>query len=101
MNLLFDIITREINYINGNFGLTENPSIQCGGIIEFSRCAFINTPMLGIGMEDTINANDSKTAYEMNRWQSQCKTDGATLAKWSSENLVGNKIQVNTSISYL
>lgn len=97
----FDITTREIVLAeDDDFSVIENPSVQNGGIIQYSRCAFVNNPMLGIGMEQIINSNDISAAYEMNRWQSQCKNDGATIAKWSGTTN-GNNLVVKTQISYL
>ena len=98
-DLVFDIVARELVMLSGDFTTTSNPSVQNGGIIEESRCAFISNPMLGIGLEDIINANAGKAAYEMNRWQSQCKSDGATLAKWNAT-YTGTTAQLNTFISY-
>lgn len=97
----FDIVTQEITFKNNDFELTENPSVQNGGIIEISRCAFIETPMLGIGLTDFINSNSSTASFEMNRWQFQCKNDGATKATWKGTVMSGNGIQVTTDISYL
>jgi hypothetical protein len=98
----FNIKTKDIVLDSNNeFEFTANPSIQNGGIIQFSRCSFISNPMLGIGMTDLINAATSKTAYEMNRWQQQCVNDQASFAKWTSKNLAGNTIEIDTEISYL
>jgi len=93
----FDVITREIKMTTtGDFSVTANPSVQNGGIILLSRCAYINNPMLGIGLEDVINAPTSKTAYELNRWQNECVQDGATIAQYTI-----NAPKVQTDISYL
>lgn len=93
----FDVINREIVLAgNGDFSVTANPSVQNGGIILLSRCGIINSPMLGVGLEDVINAPTSKTAYELNRWQNQCVQDGATVAQYSIK-----APKVITDISYL
>ena len=101
LDLKFDIRTRELVLTDGDFVSTENPSIQNGGIIQFSRCAFLSNPMLGIGMEDVINANDVKTAYEMNRWQQQAKSDGATVARWTAKKIENNGIETHTEVDWL
>ena len=93
----FDVITREIIMtVTGDFSVTSNPSVQNGGIILLSRCGYVANPMLGVGLEDVINAPTSKTAYELNRWQNQCINDGATIAQYSI-----NAPKVITDISYL
>lgn len=98
-DILFDVVTREMVMQNNDFAITSNPSIQNGGIIQYSRCSFLSTPMLGIGMEDLINSATVKTAYEMNRWQQQCKQDTATIAKWTATQ-TGQVIKINIQISY-
>lgn len=103
-DLNFDIVDRDLVMTSDmDFAVTENPSVQNSGIIQYSRVSFPTNPMLGIGMEDAVNANNTKTAYEMNRWQGQCLQDGATLAKWSSNIISGgslNTIKILTQVSY-
>jgi len=103
-DLNFDIVARDLVMTpDMDFAITENPSVQNAGIIQYSRVSFPTNPMLGIGMEDAVNANNTKTAYEMNRWQAQCIQDGATLAKWSSSIISGGSIttvKILTQISY-
>ena len=103
-DIYFDITQRDIDLDStGDFVLTQDPSVQNGGIIQFSRCAFITNPMLGIGMESVVNTNSLKTSVEMNRWQNQAVNDGATIAQWSS-NIIGGSgygtVNIKTQISY-
>ena len=96
----FDIQARDMVMDGGSFATTTNPSAQNGGIIETSRCAFLTNPMLGIGIEEMMGGNNVKVAYEMNRWQNQCKNDGATLAKWTTKQIANNGFKIDTQISY-
>lgn len=99
-DIKFDIVTREIVMKNNDFALQSNPSVQNGGIALYSRAAIVSTPMFGIDVEDIMNADMTKTAYEMNRWQSMVKGDGATIARWSAI-ANGNDADISTEISYL
>lgn len=101
LDINFDITTREIVMKNNDFTTTENPSVQNGGNILYSRCANSLQPMTGIGILEIIGANGSKAAFEMNRWQAQTLNDGATIAKWASKMLPGNDIAIDIKQSYL
>jgi len=98
-DILFDITTREIVMKNNDFATTENPSVQNGGIILYSQCANPLVPMMGVGILNIINGNMTKAAYELNRWQAQAKTDGATIATWTAEP-IGGSANIHTDISY-
>lgn len=98
-DITFDIVNREIVLKNNDFEQTVNPSVQNGGILLYSRCANPVLPILGIGILEVINAGMSKVAYELNRWQSQAKDDGATIAGWKS-NPVNGSADIITDISY-
>lgn len=83
----FDIITRECFLtIPGDLGsdlkITNNASVQNGGILVYARTPNITNPIPGIGIEQIMNSNNSNTTFEMNRWQAQAKVDGATIATW-------------------
>lgn len=101
LDIAFDIVTREIVMENNDFATTTNPSTQNGGILLNSRCAFLGAPMFGIGLEDTINANGTKLALEMNRWKAQATKDGATIVRWSSKEDENGTPNVSMNISYL
>ena len=84
-DLKFNFDTREIVLdSNGDFLMQDNTAIQNGQMILLSRCSFINTPMLGIAIEEIINGDSKRKPFEMNRWQQQCKNDGATFVKWDN-----------------
>lgn len=106
-DILFDIITREIVLTDSlfttdlDFKTTDNPSVQNGGICLFGRCINLSYPMFGIGMEEPMGANMNKMAYELNRWQTQVKNDGATVATWKAVYIQPNKADFETDISYL
>lgn len=79
-DILFDIITREIDF-SGNgpssdFELTQNPSVQNGGNIMYSRAANVEKPIFGIAVEQFINGNMTNAARELARWQQQVVADG-------------------------
>jgi hypothetical protein len=99
-DIQFDIVTREIVMKDNDFTTTENPSVQNGGILLYSRCTNLGQPMAGIGMEEVIGADMTKTAYELNRWQQMAKDDGATIAKWSAIQLPNNVVGFQTEVSY-
>jgi hypothetical protein len=99
-DLYFNPETRDLIIKNGDFVITDNPSIQNGAIMRDAHCFSIYNPIYGIGLERVINSGISKVNYEMNRWKSQVKQDGATQANFdpSSEN---NIVNVDISISYV
>jgi hypothetical protein len=103
----FDITVREVVLVaplfsgNFDFALIQNPSVQNGGNILYSRCANPLAPMIGIGILEIIGANGSKAALEMNRWQAMTKNDGATIVKWTATNEPGNNIDIDIKQDYL
>lgn len=99
-DIKFDITNREVFMLNGDFVATSNPSVQNGGILLYGRCIDPINPTVGIGIEEGINANGNKMAFELNRWQSMAIADGATIAKWTASNN-GNDADILTDISYL
>jgi len=104
-DIAFDIISREIMMSGsgdaGDFSLTDNCSVQNGGILLYSRAAILTNPMIGIGMEQMINSNQTNASFEMNRWQAQARKDGATLATWSGKTNDNGEFITNINISYL
>ena len=100
MDILFDITTREIVFKNNDFETTENASVQNGGILLYSKAANPLVPMNGVGILDVINGDMSNATFELNRWQTQAKNDGATIATWTAEPKNGSA-KILTEISYL
>ena len=96
----FDITTREIIFSNNDFATTKNPSVQNGGILLYARGMNPVSPMLGVGILDVINGGMTRATFELNRWQAQAKTDGATIASWSGQPLNGSA-DILTEVSYL
>lgn len=88
LDILFDIAKRDVVLQNGDFVKTTSPSAQNGSLILTSRCAYVASPLLGIGILDLLNSNGSKVIYEMNRWKQQVKDDGGR-ATWSTDNKTG------------
>ena len=107
-DIQFDPVAREIvltaplGSASMDMVTTVNPSVQNGAILQYSRCTNLVYPMFGIGMEQVFGSDMSILAFEMNRWKTQAKQDGATLAKWTSSILSGiNNFLVAIQISYL
>ena len=102
-DLEFDITTRELVVENGDFKHTSKPSVQYGGIIRDSRCAFLRTPTIGVGIQEIINSPISEVNYEMNRWKQMCIADGAKVADFtlSNNNTSESAIQINMIIDYV
>jgi len=99
LDIKFDITQREVVLDGGDFVSESNPSEQNGGILLYSRCAFLSNPQTGIGIEEIINNGPAQTTFELNRWRKQAITDGATLATWTATPS-GNGINIETNISY-
>ena len=100
LDVAFDIVTREIVMKDNDFATTDNPSIQNGGILLYSRCARLQFPMAGIGIEYLMGADMTIAAFEMNRWQIMAKNDGATIARWSAVPFIDNQVAIQTEVSY-
>jgi hypothetical protein len=100
-DIQFDIVTREIVLRNNDFSLQSNPSVQNGGIALYSRADNLRFPMFGIGVEDMINADMTKVAFEMNRWQTMVSNDGAVIARWTAVPYQGNTAAISQEVSYL
>lgn len=101
LDVKFDIVTREIVMDDNDFALQVNPSVQNGGIALYSRADNLRFPMFGIGVEDMMNSNMSKVAFEMNRWKAMVSTEGAVIARWSAAPFSGNQVAISTEVSYL
>jgi hypothetical protein len=100
-DLYFDPILREIIFENGDFKLTEDPSIQNGMILKDATCANIYYPSLGVGVGvNLINSPIERTVNLMNIWATQCKQDGATKAIYKL-NQNGNNIEIDIDVNYL
>jgi hypothetical protein len=100
-DIKFDIVTREIVMKDNDFALQTNPSVQNGGIALYSRADNLRFPMFGVGVEDMMNANMTRVAYEMNRWKVMASNDGAIIARWSAVPIAGSQVGISTDVSYL
>lgn len=97
----FNIETRELVITDGDFTYKENPSSQNGGIILNSRCAINRNPVLGIGMEQIINGAEAITAFELNRWANQVKSDGGKASYDIVPDAKGINPVLTTKVNYL
>lgn len=100
-DIQFDVVTREIVMKDNDFLTTSNPSIQNGGILLYSRCCHLSHPMAGIGVEEVMGSDLTKTTFEMNRWQQMVKDDSATKVGWKAVPNVGNEIIIEVEVSYV
>jgi hypothetical protein len=102
-DILFDIITREIVFEgkgdDSDFELTQNPSVQNGGIIMYGRAFNIYRPIFGIAVEEFINGNQTNAGAQMSRWQSQVIADGGKGTYKTSTN--PNDIDFIIDVNYL
>jgi hypothetical protein len=85
-DLFFDINTRDLSIENGDFVMTDNPSVQNASILKEARCFSPNNPTFGVGLMESINSPVSVLNYEMSRWADQVKKDGAQIAKYQITN---------------
>ena len=98
-DLKFNPETRDLEIENGDFVIQSNPSVQNGAVIRDAHCFSLRFPIYGIGMQNMLNAPISSINFEMNRWVSQVKTDGATKANFTVS-LVDGLATINNTISY-
>lgn len=102
-DILFDLITREIVFIgvgdNSDFELTQNPSVQNGGNIMYSRAANIYKPIFGIAVEEFINGNATNAATQLARWKQQVQADGGKGSYTSVPN--EREIDFKIDVDYL
>jgi hypothetical protein len=98
-DLMFSPETRDLVIENGDFVIIDDPSVQNGAVIRDAHCFSLRLPIYGIGMQGMLNAPVNTINYEMNRWVSQVKTDGATKANFTVA-LVNGKATINNTISY-
>ena len=99
-DLLFDPVTRDLVIKDGDFVVTDNPSIQNGEVMKNAHAFSTRNPIYGIGLERVINSGLSTVNFEMNRWQAQCLQDKATKASFkASQN--NNITDIEIQISYV
>lgn len=101
-DLKYDIRIRDIVIKDGDLDITDNPSCQNGGIIQYSSGAFNHNPTLGIGVLRVIGSGVDKVNFEMNRWQKQCLEDNAINAtfKINAPNNSVTEVSIITNIAY-
>jgi hypothetical protein len=99
-DILFDIETREVIMQNGDFEITDNPSVQNGGNLLNSRCANIVKPMFGIGFDEVMNGDANRATFELNRWRQQAFADGATIAEWPKNDVSPVSLDFELHVSY-
>ena len=96
IGLKYNTQTREMVINNGDFEINPRCDVQNGAIILESKSAFLSNPQLGIGIEQTIGSSESTRVVELNRWVIQAEQDGASIAKWNTN----NDNTINIEISY-
>ena len=101
-DIKFDIETMELVIENGDFVLELNPSVQNGGLILYTKNAFLIYPLLGIGINSMRNLNQSQIQKLLYKWQSQVVADGANsaLATVSQNSKNQNIFDINYQCDY-
>ena len=99
-DLQYNPQTRDLVITKGDFTMTDNPSVQNGAIIRDAHCFSLRFPVYGIGLQRVINAPLQVINYEMNRWVTQVKSDGAKKATFTAE-IVNKTAIVNNTVSYI
>jgi hypothetical protein len=99
-DLQFNPETRDLVIINGDFVIISDASVQNGAIIRDAHCFSTRYPIYGIGLQLVINAPLSTINFEMNRWVSQVKSDGATRANFKAE-LADKVAKISNTVSYV
>lgn len=100
-DLQFDPETRDAVILKGDFVFTNNPSVQNGAIIRDAHCFSLRFPIYGIGLQRIINSPVDRINFEMNRWITQVKTDGAKKANFTIDPIDGNKhVTIHNTVSY-
>ena len=102
-DILFDIVTREIVITgqgdNSDFELTQNPSVQNGGIIMYGRGFNIYSPIYGIAVQEFLNGNMTNAAVQLARWKQMVQADGGKGTYVSSPN--PREIDFKIDVDYL
>ncbi len=99
-DILFDAEKREIVIENGDFKLTDNPSVQNGARIRDCKCVSLRFPTFGIGLPSLMNTDATRINFEMERWVKQVRDDGATKASFTI-NMVGGVANITNNVSYV
>jgi hypothetical protein len=79
----FNIDIMEINVVDGDFGVTDNPSTQNGGLILYTKNIVLRRPLLGVGIINSMQGNQQDVIRELNRWKAQAMQDGAKTANYT------------------
>lgn len=101
-DILFDLVSREIVFSgsgnNSDFDLTQNPSVQNGGVIMYGRAFNIYQPIYGIGVEEFMNGNMTNAAAQLARWKQQVQADGGKGSYTSKP--IPNDIDFTIDVEY-
>jgi len=101
-DLQFDPQARDLVITGGDFTVIDNPSVQNGARILNAHTFSIRYPNYGIGLQRLINADLSTVNFEMNRWVTQVKNDGAKKANFTTSlDTITKHVTVNTTVSYV
>lgn len=76
LSLEYDIEEQDLVITNGGLTLTDNPSVQNGGIVLLFRSFNVDNLILGIGINQIRGGSVLQANYEMNRWRAQVVKDG-------------------------
>lgn len=91
-DLSYNIELQDWDFANGDFVVTDNPSVQNGGIILLTRAFNINNLILGIGINQIRGGSVAQANFEMNRWKQQINSDGGSAGVTTTKDQSGNAI---------
>lgn len=89
-DLYYDIEAQDLVVKNGDFVITDNPSVQNGGIILLARGPNSTNPILGINVRQIQGGSVLQANYEMNRWKQQVVSDGGRASVTTQQDNEGN-----------
>lgn len=98
-DLVYDIELQDWAFQDGDFVMTDNPSVQNGGIILLARAFNVDNLILGIGINQIRGGSVSQATFEMNRWKQQIYADSGRATVTSIPDGTGN-VEFNWDLNY-
>ncbi len=101
-DLSWDPVNRDLNFTSdGNIAVNENCSTQNGGVILEGRVFNIAQCQYGIGFNSQVlGGPKSQAALQLNRWVSQCISDGALGANWQPKAAINEDFSFIANVNY-
>lgn len=100
-DLAYNIETMELRLKDGDFDLESNLSEQNGALFLYTKNCNLYFPLAGVGIgQQTMNSSTQEMTYQLNRWQSQVKQDGAKNASWETGTDDDGNLTFETTCDY-